>query len=151
VILREVGLGDLPVIFEHQRDPEAARMAAFTPRELPAFMEHWKTKILGEPTACARAVVEGTQVAGFVVTWTQADRRLLGYWIGRAFWGRGLATAALAEFVARVEPIRPLEASVATSNVGSIRVLQKCGFELVPGSRVIGDDGIEEVCYRRAA
>ncbi len=51
-------------------------------------------------------------------------RRLLAR---RQFWGRGLATAALAELVEELDQ-RPLYAWVATSNVGSIRVLEKCGF-----------------------
>lgn len=59
--------------------------------------------------------------------WEQDGRLLVGYWVGREFWGRGLATAALAELVTEI-PERPLHAWVASSNVGSIRVLEKCGF-----------------------
>ena len=148
MILREITVDDLLTIYEHQHDPEAARMAAFTSRELPAFMEHWKTKILANPTGCSRVIVEAGQVVGNIVTWTQAEQRLIGYWLGREFWGRGLASAAVAEFVAKVDPLRPIDAFVATSNVGSRRVHEKCGFELVAGSRATGEDGIEEVQYR---
>ena len=49
------------------------------------------------------------------------------YWIGREFWGKGIATKALAEFLGHV-PVRPLYARAAKDNVASIRVLTKCGF-----------------------
>src|SRR5262245_49180543 len=82
--------------------------------------------------------------------WTQDGRLLVGYWIGREFWGRGLATAALTELAAEI-PERPLYAWVATSNVGSIRVLEKSGF--VEGERHSEHDEragrvIEEILYR---
>jgi RimJ/RimL family protein N-acetyltransferase len=69
-------------------------------------------------------------------------RRLVGYWIGQEFWGRGLATEALAELVDIVDA-RPLYAEVVTTNVASIRVLEKCGFTQVEAH--VGDDGIEEL------
>ena len=46
-----------------------------------------------------------------------------------------------------VDAHRPLDAMVATSNLGSIRVLEKAGFTLVPDSRAV-TDGVEEVQYR---
>jgi RimJ/RimL family protein N-acetyltransferase len=68
-------------------------------------------------------------VAGNLVSWMQSGRRLFGYWIGQDFWGRGIATRALAECLPQVTQ-RPLFAYVARHNVGSIRVLEKCDFEL---------------------
>jgi RimJ/RimL family protein N-acetyltransferase len=89
-------------------------------------------------------------VAGNIGCWEQDGRLLVGYWVGREFWGRGLATAALAELVAEI-PERPLHAWVASSNVGSIRVLEKCGFVEVE-RRAERDEHsgevIEEILYR---
>ena len=51
----------------------------------------------------------------------------MGYWIGREYWGRGVATAALRSLL-EVIPERPLHPLVAAGNAGSIRVLEKCGF-----------------------
>jgi len=68
----------------------------------------------------------------------------VGYWIGRKFWGRGLATEALAEVVGIVDA-RPLYAEVVNTNVASIRVLEKCGFTQVDGH--VDDDGIEELVF----
>ena len=48
VILRDVIDSDLPTFFEHQRDPEAVRMAAFRSRDHEAFMTHW-AKLRSKP------------------------------------------------------------------------------------------------------
>ena len=140
-VLREVFEADLPVFYEHQRDREAAAMAAFPPRERDAFMAHW-AKTLANDSALTWTVVSDGAVAGNIGCWEDDGRRLVGYWIGREFWGRGLATQALAELLDVVDT-RPLHAYVAKSNVASIRVLEKCGFVKV--GEHAGDDGIEEL------
>jgi RimJ/RimL family protein N-acetyltransferase len=117
---------DLPVFFDHQQDPEANRMAAFPPRERDAFMTHWHT-ILRDVTGVVRTVLLDGQVAGNVVAFDFEGRREVGYWIGRAFWGKGVATGALRTFLAEVTE-RPIYAGVAEHNVASIRVLEKSGF-----------------------
>ena len=129
VLLRDVKRADLPLFFDHQADPVANRMAAFLARNRPAFMAHWQTRVLGEVAVIKRTILYRDQVAGNIVCFEQAGRRLVGYWIGRPFWGKGIATAALSEFLALVVE-RPLHALVAKHNAGSIRVLEKCGFVL---------------------
>jgi RimJ/RimL family protein N-acetyltransferase len=125
-LLRDVIESDLPVFFEHQSDPEAIRMADVPSREHGPFMDHWR-RIIAEPALVAKTIVFEGEVAGNVVSWEQDGRQLVGYWIGQEFWGKGLATNALAELVEEL-PMRPLYAYVAPTNVGSIRVLEKCGF-----------------------
>lgn len=127
-MLRAVLDEDLEVFFQQQCDQEACRLAAFPARSRRDFFAHWRTRVLGVPDHVARTIVEGGQIVGNVVGWPQDDVRLVGYWLGREFWGRGLATAALAEFVGSVELRRPLHALVIEHNIGSIRVLEKCGF-----------------------
>jgi RimJ/RimL family protein N-acetyltransferase len=126
VLLREVADEDLPIFFEHQLDPDATAMAAFPSRDREAFMAHW-ARILCDDSVVVRTIVFGEHVAGNVVSWQAEAERLVGYWIGREYWGKGIATKALSAFLEIVEP-RPLHARVATHNVGSIRVLEKCGF-----------------------
>ena len=127
-VLRDVIDSDLPIFFEHQRDPEATSMAAFPARDRAAFDAHWQ-KILADDQLTAKTVLFEDRVAGNVVSFDQDGKRLVGYWIGREFWGKGLATRALAELLAEL-PQRPLHAYVAPTNAGSIRVLEKCGFVL---------------------
>jgi RimJ/RimL family protein N-acetyltransferase len=147
VQLRDVRDDDLPTLFEHQMDPEANRMANFDARDRDAFMAHW-AKILMDETVVARTVVHRDAVAGNVVSWTHDDERDVGYWIGREHWGKGVATAALGAFLAEL-PERPLFAHVATHNVGSIRVLEKCGFERTDDGPTIEDgEGVEELLLK---
>jgi RimJ/RimL family protein N-acetyltransferase len=129
VHLRDVELGDLPSFFEHQRDPESVAMVVFKSRDRPAFDEHW-AKILADETGLKQTVVVDGQVAGNVVSFLREGVREVGYWIDRAYWGRGVATAALSEFL-KLEQRRPLYAGVARHNVGSLRVLKKCGFVFI--------------------
>jgi RimJ/RimL family protein N-acetyltransferase len=143
VVLRDVAHEDLPVLFEYQLDPEAVAMAAVPSRGKVAFVSHW-TKILADATILAKAVLVDGRVAGHVVCWGPPERRLVGYWIGREFWGRGVATEALRRFVGEVTE-RPLRAHVAVDNVASIRVLEKCGF--AETGRAV-TDGVEELLMR---
>jgi RimJ/RimL family protein N-acetyltransferase len=124
--LRPVLPEDLTTIFEHQADPVAAAMADFPSRDREAFDAHW-AKVLRDPAVTIRAIVADGEVAGAVQSWPEGDRRLTGYWIGREFWGRGIASAAFAQFL-ELDTSRPLHAHVATTNAGSRRVLEKCGF-----------------------
>jgi RimJ/RimL family protein N-acetyltransferase len=140
-VLREVAETDLPVFYEYECDPQAAAMAAFPPRERDAFMAHW-ARTLANDSALTWTIVCDGEVAGSIGCWEDGGRRLIGYWLGREFWGRGLATLALTELVGLVEA-RPLYAYVVSTNLASIRVLEKCGFGEV-GSHA-GDDGIEEL------
>ena len=124
-LLRDVIESDLPVFFEHQRDPEATAMADFPARDRDAFDAHWE-RIMADPTLWKKTIVVEGQVAGNAVSWPQDGRQLVGYWLGREFWGKGLATRALAELIDALGT--PLYAYVAETNIGSIRVLEKCGF-----------------------
>ena len=143
MILRNVSVEDLPIFFEHQRDAVALRMAAFRSRERDAFMTHWRTNVL-RPENVSRTVVVDRQVVGYVSSWEQDGRRLVAYWIGREHWGKGIATRALSEFLV-LESTRPLHAWVAVHNIGSIRVLEKCGFRTVAEESQQHSDGVAEV------
>ena len=140
-VLRDVVEADLPVFYDYERDPEASAMAAFPSRSRDAFMAHW-ARTLANDSALTWTIVCDGEVAGNIGCWEDDGRRLIGYWIGREFWGRGLATQALAELLDVVDA-RPLHAYVVKSNVASIRVLDKCGFVKV--GEHAGDDGIVEL------
>jgi RimJ/RimL family protein N-acetyltransferase len=141
-VLRDVAESDLDAFYEHQREPEANEMAIFPARDREAFDAHWR-RILADESAVQMTIVDGDEVAGNIGSWEQDGQRLVGYWVGREFWGKGLATRALQEFVRDVAD-RPLHAWVAASNVGSIRVLEKSGFVQV-GSRTTD---VEELLFR---
>lgn len=128
VLLRDVEKEDLPTLYEHQREPEACRMAAFASRDWPAFLLHWQTKILGDSAVIKKTILVDSRIAGNIVCYKQEEDWLIGYWIGMEFWGKGVASRALLSLLEQVA-VRPLTAYVAKQNLGSIRVLQKCGFK----------------------
>lgn len=146
--LRPVAECDLPILFEYQQEPEANAMAAFPARDRDAFMAHW-AKILGNKSVVAMTVVVDGRVAGNVGCWTQDGQRLVGYWLGKRYWGKGVATQMLSMFL-RLATDRPLHAYVAKHNVASIRVLEKCGFTLCAKATEAVErpaDGIDEWVY----
>jgi RimJ/RimL family protein N-acetyltransferase len=103
-------------------------MAAFPARAYDEFMAHWG-KCMAEETTILRTIVFKEQVAGNIVYWEKSGERRVGYWLGKEYWGKGIASAALALFLGHVRA-RPLCARVAKGNAASIRVLQKCGFTI---------------------
>jgi RimJ/RimL family protein N-acetyltransferase len=143
VHLRDVSEDDLPIFFEHQLDPEANEMAALTPRDEEEFILHW-AKILRDETVVKRTILFDGSVAGSVVSFERGGKREVGYWIGREYWGRGIATRALSQFLDHV-PARPLFAHVAKHNVASIRVLEKCGFRVSGHATAPASERGEEV------
>lgn len=134
--LRELRDEDLSALFEQWADPLAAHMAAFTSPEhmdRNAFERRW-SRLRADDSILNRVIVADGEVAGTIGSWGDADDRELTYWIGRPFWGKGIATAALGAFLA-VDGTRPMHARVAADNVASRRVLEKCGFQVVGTDR----------------
>jgi RimJ/RimL family protein N-acetyltransferase len=123
-------------------------MAVFKSRERDAFMAHW-AKIMANHACAVRIILADGSVAGQIGAWTDGTERLVGYWIGREFWGRGIASAGLTLFL-DYETTRPLTACVAKHNLASIRVLQKAGFAPAGEETFDLPDGtkLEELVFR---
>lgn len=102
-----------------------------------ASAEFFLTQVANQPqAACIRAIetAEG-EVAGSVGIHFKHDvnRRSaeVGYWLGPAFWGRGLATEALralTDYAFATYDLARLYAVVFAWNPASARVLEKAGF-----------------------
>ena len=145
--MRAVEPTDVEVFYEQQADPVAADMAAFPARDRAAHFDHWARRVLGDSSVIVRTITVDGAVAGNVVSWLDADQgRLLGYWIGREYWGRGIATEAVRLYLGEVSE-RPIRAFVALTNVGSTRVLEKSGFVRASEEPEIGSDGVEELLF----
>jgi RimJ/RimL family protein N-acetyltransferase len=150
--LREVRDEDLPLLFEQWADPVAAHMAAFTApdhMDRDAFERRW-SRLRADETVLTRVIVVDDEVAGTIGSWGEPGEREVTYWIGRSYWGKGIATDALNAFLA-VERSRPLHARVASDNVASRRVLEKCGFGIIATERNVAEarsSEIEELVLR---
>ncbi|MBL9090875.1 MAG: GNAT family N-acetyltransferase [Planctomycetaceae bacterium] len=126
VRLRDIVPDDLPTLYEFNLDPEGNRLAATNPRNTAAFASHWE-KVLADSDVVAKAINVEERLVGFINCFRRGDSHFVGYWLGREFWGQGIASRALELLLSEVA-IRPLHAQVATGNQASLRVLQKCGF-----------------------
>jgi RimJ/RimL family protein N-acetyltransferase len=151
ITLRQVHDSDLPVFYRQMNDPESLRMAAFTPKDpadRDAFDSHWKT--IRSSSAVLRTVLADGDVVGSTAVYGEPGEREVTYWVDRAYWGRGIATAALLGLLREVGE-RPLFAQAAADNAGSLRVLEKCGFRptaWATGYAHARGEEIEEVVLR---
>ena len=129
ILLRPVVESDLPILFQQQLEPEAVALSAYPSKDRGEFMRHWEG-ILKNKNVTARSILYKEKVAGHVICWKEGKfEQRIGYWIGKEFWRRGIASAAVTEFLLLVKT-RPLFAEVANHNLASRKVLQKNGFTL---------------------
>lgn len=126
VWLRPVQADDLPRMYELHADPESNRMAVTVPRSAEDFASHW-AKVLDNPEIFPKAIFVQETLVGTISCVSRDNQDHVGYWIDRAYWGRGIASRALHLLLQEVTR-RPLFATAAVSNKASLRVLQKCGF-----------------------
>ncbi len=89
-----------------------------------------------EPQTCFAIAVAGEAAGGIELVLGEDVERLsaeIGYWLGEAYWNRGIATAAVRAMTERgfqqLGLVR-LFAAVYARNAASCRVLEKCGYEL---------------------
>jgi RimJ/RimL family protein N-acetyltransferase len=136
VLLRDVLESDLPEFFEMQLNPKANHMAAFTaknPGDGEAFYSHW-SDLLANEAVTKRTIVFEDRIVGNLCCFSRDSDQEISYWIRTEYWGKGIATRALQLLLSEVAT-RPLFARVAKDNLGSIRVLEKCGFKVVGSNK----------------
>ena len=132
ILLRDVTDSDLATFYEYQLDSEANYMAAFIgrdPTDREAFDKHW-TKIRNDKDVMIKTILYDGSIAGSVSKYLREGRPEVTYWIGKPYWGKGIATQALSLFLQELRT-RPIYAGAASDNTASIRVLEKNGFRVV--------------------
>jgi RimJ/RimL family protein N-acetyltransferase len=143
---------DLHSFFQFQLDEEANRMAAFTakdPNDKQAYMEKY-TKFLNDPEKNHQTIKADNEIIGSISKFVLEGDNEITYWIDRKFWGQGIATAALQQFL-KIEKARPIYGRTAFDNYGSQKVLEKCGFLRVgqdKGFANVRKAEIEEYIYK---
>ncbi len=152
ITLSETQQNDLHFFFEFQLNEEANYLAAFMPKDShdkAAYLEK-HTKHLADPTINMRTIKVDGVIAGSIAKFIMENEAEITYWIDIKFWGQGIATNALKEFL-KIEESRPIYGRVAFDNYGSQRVLEKCGFVKVgmdKGFANARQEEIEEFIYR---
>ena len=129
IILRKTEITDLEFFFIFQLDNEANYLAAFTskdPTDKTAYLQKY-TKLLNDRTINMQTIIVENIIAGSVAKFEMEGEAEVTYWIDKKFWGKGVATKALKEFL-KNENTRPTFGRVAFDNFGSQKVLEKCNF-----------------------
>ncbi|MDB5230184.1 MAG: GCN5-related N-acetyltransferase [Chitinophagaceae bacterium] len=129
ITLAETEKDDLNAFFQFQLNKEASYLAAFTPKDpndKTAYIEKY-TKHLADPAINMRTIKVNDEIAGSIAKFVMENDAEITYWIDRKFWGQGIATTALKDFL-KIEQTRPIYGRVAFDNYGSQKVLEKCGF-----------------------
>jgi RimJ/RimL family protein N-acetyltransferase len=143
---------DLPTLFHFQQNPEGIHLAAFTakdPNDEAAYMEKY-TKLLADPTINNQTIWIDGVIVGSVAKYEMEGDAEITYWIDRKFWGQGIATKALREFL-KIELIRPIFGRAAFDNYGSQKVMENCGFVRIGTDRGFANarqEEIEEIIYK---
>lgn len=129
IALRKTELADLEFLFLFQLDAEANYLAAFTSKESANkahFLEK-QSRFLHDQTINMSTILVGDSIVGSIAKFEREGDAEITYWIDKEFWGKGIATAALKEFLT-TESARPVFGRVAFDNLSSQKVLEKCGF-----------------------
>jgi len=146
VSLRPLEDGDLDAIYLQATDPESIRMAAFTSpdqTDRSAFLDRM-ARVQADPSATSLVVDVDGAIAGTIASFRMDDELEVTYWIDRAHWGKGIASAALQLLLAETAE-RPVFARAASDNLASIRVLEKAGFRRVGVNRDFAPGRGEEI------
>lgn len=117
------------MLFQFQLDKEGGYLAAFMPKDptdKSAYINK-QIKLLDDPTVNNQTIIIDNVIAGSIGKFVMEGDAEITYWIDRKFWGQGIATKALKEFL-KIETARPIFGRVAFDNFGSQKVLEKCGF-----------------------
>ncbi|MFD2248406.1 GNAT family N-acetyltransferase [Pontibacter ruber] len=152
ITLTETEKDDLDAFFQFQLDKEANYLAAFTskdPTDKTAYIEKY-TKHLNDPTIHMRTIKVNNETAGSIAKFVMEGEAEITYWIDKKYWGKGVATTALKQFLT-LENARPIYGRVAFDNFGSQKVLEKSGFIRVGADRGFANarqTEIEEFIYK---
>ncbi|MCP3916507.1 MAG: GNAT family N-acetyltransferase [bacterium] len=137
-VLRPFRAGDEEAIAHHANNPKvAANLRDHFPHPYTLDdAEQW-VRIANEPDPSTNfAITLDDAVVGGIglVLRTNVERigAEVGYWLGEEAWGRGLATAALralCPYAFETFALRRIDAGVFETNLASMRVLEKAGFQ----------------------
>lgn len=150
--LRKTEIADLELLFTFQLDKEANYLAAFTskdPANKTAYIQKY-SNFLTDPTINNCTILVNDVIAGSIAKFVMKGDAEITYWIDKKFWGKGVATMALKHFLT-IETTRPIFARTAFDNLGSQKVLEKCGFIKVgtdSGFANAREAEIEEFIYK---
>ena len=150
--LRKTEVQDLELFFNFQLDEEATYLAAFTPKDPTdkiAYINKFE-KLLKDATVNMKTIFADDIIVGSIAKFEMNGEAEVTYWLDKKYWNRGIATAALKDFLV-IENTRPVFGRTAFDNFGSQKVLEKCGFVRIGSDKGFANarqSVIEEFIYK---
>jgi len=135
--LRPWRLDDVATLPDIANDPDVVRYMnhRFPSPYTYEDADDWIRPQLANPDVLNWAIdVDGSLAGGIGLTpgaFEHAGSVMIGYWLGKRFWGRGIASDALRALTAHaLATLRPrrLWANVMAANAASARVLENAGY-----------------------
>lgn len=134
--LRPLQAGDARAIFDgYAQDEEVTRYLACYPHASIDQTESYVKMCLAAVTSRSYALelsATGQVIGAFELRKTGRSKLDCGFALARPFWGQGLIPEALTEVVEwalRQPSIRRISGAADVDNAGSIRVMEKAGFQ----------------------
>ena len=135
---------DTSAVFAYASDPEVARFTSWMPHKSPADSAAWIGQVKGSDSAgpgqrhhCWAIRIrggDGAAIGAVELVQGPADVARVDYVLARPQWGKGLMTEAVTavlDWAFRALPeLTSVRSGGLAANLGSIRVLQKCGLVL---------------------
>lgn len=140
---------DAEALFKYASDPEVGPRAGWTPHKSIEESREIISTVFNNATTWAivdKVTDEAIGAMGYMISYgcklpCRADEPLVGYWVAKPFWNKGICTDALnlmLEYIRSTEGFVSLISSHFVDNPASGRVLEKCGF-LPTGDEVFDD------------
>jgi len=139
LVLRKLTMADAEAVYAYGRDPEVTKHVAFPTHRsiedaksfLRDTLKHYRR---GEPASWAIVRKTDNRLIGAIgfIHYSEKDARIeAGYALARDSWGQGSMTEAFGEvlrFAFQRLGINRVEARCSPDNIGSYRVMEKCGM-----------------------
>lgn len=134
LLLRPPEKSDLQTIVALLDDFQVSRMLARVPN--PYRMDHargWFVRVNRGAGERVFAICLNGQAVGMIGFHVRAGRPTLGYWLGRAYWGRGLMSEAVSAAIAWFfdhHDAQFVYSGAFEDNPASLHIQRKVGFEV---------------------
>lgn len=150
---------DAPDLARHANDPSVAAYltGAFPSPYTIVDAINFIHMLRGDTDKIVLVITVRNRAAGCIGLHKTTENEIvkweLGYWLGRKFWNRGIATAAVglfAEYIQTAGTTDTIYARVYRQNVASIKVLEKNGFIFVyeiPGKYLRNNKPTSELVF----
>ena len=137
-VIRALTLSDAPALVKHANN-RAVWMNlrdTFPHPYTGEDADSWLSRVTKQVPATNFAIVVNDELVGVIGfemdTGSRKHCAEIGYWLGKDYWGHGIATdtlQAVTEYAFAHHELKRLQAHVFSWNTASMRVLEKCGYQ----------------------